>query len=209
MSDGVKIIPKRPTEKAEAGFTLLEAVVAAIVLATVAAIAMPSFLSYVQRVKFEGAARSIASDLRLVQSLAVSRGHRHRLLFSGNALSASPPITYRVEVDQGTVGAPNWQLARGIFPNDQRNISVEYPGVRIDGRAGAPSAQVTGATINQAQTFAGSEATINIRGLAEGLGTVYLMNDAGDMLAVTLSPTGSASILRYSSHDTAGNWSSL
>jgi Tfp pilus assembly protein FimT len=170
---------------------------------------MPSFVNYIQRLKFEGAARSIASDLRLTQSLAVSRGQRHRLLFSGNALSASPPITYRVEVDQGTAGAPNWQLAEGIFPNDQRNISVEYPGVRIDGRAGAPSAQVTGATINQAQTFPGSEATINIRGLAEGLGTVYLMNAVGDMLAVTLSPTGSASIFRYSTHDTAGNWSSL
>jgi hypothetical protein len=170
---------------------------------------MPSFIEFVRNLKFEGAARAIASDLRLTQSLAVSRGQRHRLLFSGNALSTSPGITYQMQVDQGTVGAPNWQLANGVFSANQRNISADYPGVRIDGRAGAPSAQVTGATIDRAQTFSGSAATLNIRGLTEAVGTVYLMNEQGDMLAVALNPTGNVAILRYSSHDTAGNWSAL
>ena len=64
-------------------------------------------------------------------------------------------------------------------------------------------------TIDRAQTFSGSAATINIRGLAEVVGTVYLMNEQGDMLAVTLSPTGNVAILRYNSHDTPGNWSAL
>jgi type II secretory pathway pseudopilin PulG len=199
----------RGKEKAEAGFTVLEAIIAAVIIAVVAAIAVPSFVSYIQRLKFEGAARSIASDLRYAQSLAVSRGQRYRLLFSGNALSASPPITFQMQLDQGTVGAPNWQLASGVFPNNQRNVSAEYPGVRIDGRAGAPSAQAAGVTIDKAQTFPGSAATINIRGLAEAVGVVYLMNTQGDMLAVALSPTGTAAIFRYSSHDAAGNWSSL
>lgn len=147
--------------------------------------------------------------MRLAQSLAVSRGQRYRLLFSGNALAAAPPIAYQIHVDQGTLGAPNWQLANGVFPNNQHSIPQDYPGVRIDGRAGAPSAQVVAATIDRAQTFSGSAATLNIRGLAEAIGTVYLMNPQGDMLAVTLSRTGSVGIVRYSSRDTSGTWSTL
>jgi hypothetical protein len=114
-----------------------------------------------------------------------------------------------MQVDQGTAGSPNWQLASGVIPNNQRNISADYPGIRIDGRAGAPSAQVAGSTIDKAQTFSGLVATLTIRGLADGIGTVYLMNTQGDMLAVTLSPTASVAILRYSSRDTAGTWSPL
>jgi len=193
----------------EEGFTMAEVLVVAILLALVAAVALPSFISFTQNLKFEGAARSIASDMRLAQSLAVSRGQRYRLLFSGDALSAIPPITYQMQVDQGTVGTPNWQLANGVFPNNQRDIAQDYPGIRIDGRAGAPSAQVAGASIDRAQTFPASVATFNIRGLAEAIGTVYLMNDKGDMLAVTLSPTGNVGILRYSSRDTSGTWSAL
>ncbi len=193
----------------EGGFTMAEALISALLLALVAGLAMPSFIQFTQNLKFRGAARGIGSDLRWTQSLAVSRGQKHRLLFSGNALSGSPVITYQMQVDQGTAGAPNWQLANGAFPTNQRNLSADYPGIRIDARAGAPSAQVAGATISQAQTFPGSAATMNIRGLAEAIGTVYLMNGQGDMLAVTLSPTGNVAILRYSSHDTAGNWSSL
>jgi hypothetical protein len=131
------------------------------------------------------------------------------LLFSGNALGGSPDIAYQMQVDQGTVGAPNWQLANGVFPNNQRDIAQDYPGIRLDGRSGAPSAQVVGALIDRAQTFSGSAATLNIRGLVEGIGAVYVMNEQGDMLAVTLSPTGSVAILRYSSRDTAGSWSQL
>ena len=141
------------------GFTIVEALLVGILLAVVVAIALPSFISFTQNVKFEGAALSIASDLRLAQSLAVSRGQRYRLLFSGNALAAAPPIAYQIHVDQGTLGAPNWQLANGVFPNNQRSIQQDYPGIRIDGRAGAPSAQVVAATIDRAQTFSGSAAT--------------------------------------------------
>lgn len=193
----------------EGGFTIVEALIVTLLLALVAGLAMPSFIRFTQNLKFEGAARMVASDLRLAQSLAVSRGQRCRLVFSGDALSASPSLTYQIQVDQGTVGAPNWQLANGVFPNNQRDVSIDYPGVHIDGRAGAPSAQVTGATIDRAQTLSGSVAVINIRGLAEGVGTVYLMGAEGDMLAVTLSPTASVAILRYSSRDTAGTWSPL
>jgi len=195
--------------RAERGFTLVEALVAAFLLVLLAGLAMPSFIRFTQNLKFEGAARAIASDLRLTQSLAVSRSQRYRLVFSGSALSASPAITYQMQVDQGTVGSPNWQLANGVIPNNQRNISADYPGIHIDGRAGAPSAQVAGSTIDKTQTFSGLVATLTIRGLAEGIGTVCLMNTQGDMLAVTLSPTASVAILRYSSRDTAGTWSPL
>jgi len=195
--------------RAERGFTLVEALVAAFLLVLLAGLAMPSFIRFTQNVKFEGAARAIASDLRLTQSLAISRGQQYRLVFSGSALSASPAITYWMQVNQGTVGSPVWQLANGVIPNNQRNISADYPGIRIDGRAGAPSAQVPGSTIDKAQTFSGSVAILTIRGLADGIGTVCLMNTQGDMLAVTLSPTASVAILRYSSRDTAGTWSPL
>jgi type IV fimbrial biogenesis protein FimT len=69
------------------GFTIVEALLVGILLAVVVAIAFPSFISFTQNVKFEGAALSIASDLRLAQSLVVSRGQRYQLLFSGNALT--------------------------------------------------------------------------------------------------------------------------
>lgn len=55
------------------GTTLLELVIAAVVLGVIVAMAAPRFGDTIQRLKFKGKSRDVVSDIRLVRSDAVSQ----------------------------------------------------------------------------------------------------------------------------------------
>ena len=54
------------------GFTLMEMMIVVVVIGIVAGLAVPSFLSYMPKLRVKAAAREIVSELRLARSKAVS-----------------------------------------------------------------------------------------------------------------------------------------
>lgn len=63
------------------GYTLTELMVTVAIIGIVAGIAIPSFTSYLPRLRLNGAARDLISDLRLARSLAVGQNKQHKLVF--------------------------------------------------------------------------------------------------------------------------------
>lgn len=66
------------------GYTLTELMVTLAIVGIVAAMAVPSFMSYLPHLRLNGAARDLISDLRLARSLAVGQNQRYRVVFDVN-----------------------------------------------------------------------------------------------------------------------------
>lgn len=54
------------------GFTLMELVIVVVVIGVIAGMAVPSFLSYMPKLKVKSTARDVVSDLRLARSQSIS-----------------------------------------------------------------------------------------------------------------------------------------
>ena len=102
------------------GFTLVEFVLVMVLLIIMTAVAVPRFTA-VQSLRVNAAARGIASDIRYAQSLAISAGKNHRVVFSAGG--------YTIEENAG-----GWQYI--TFPVTADNfivqIAADYEGVVID-----------------------------------------------------------------------------
>ncbi len=62
------------------GFTLIEFVLVLLLLLILSVVAVPKF-TFVQSARINAAARTIASDIRYAQSLAISTGKKHGVVF--------------------------------------------------------------------------------------------------------------------------------
>lgn len=97
------------------GFTLLSQLAALGIVGILFAIALGSYTDLMPRVRLEGAARQIVSDLMFARMKAVRERRRHRIGFQ-------TPESYEVlsEEEDGT-----W------LPVLARNLSSDYPGVHV------------------------------------------------------------------------------
>ena len=68
--------------KIESGFTLIEMMVVIAVLAIVAAIAIPNFMSLLPGMRLNGAARQVMGDLMAARMNAVKQNNRFRVFFN-------------------------------------------------------------------------------------------------------------------------------
>lgn len=105
LPKNVSIRVKRPR-----GVTLIELVMLSIVIAILAAIAIPNMSPVVQRFRLRGAAWQVAGDLRLARQRAVTIRKRFRVCLTNCAITV-PAGSYSVERDDGTgwvseTGAP-------------------------------------------------------------------------------------------------------
>lgn len=122
-------------ESREKGITAIELLIAVAVLAVLGAAAMPSFLNLLEQYRFNAAVRQIAADLRLAQSLAVSRGLRFRLV-AFDRTDPELPNRYRLE-GANVCCPPVWPAATDtpatntLVYNDWANLAAQYRGVEI------------------------------------------------------------------------------
>lgn len=97
------------------GFTLLSQLAALAIIGILLAIATPAYRDMIPRVRLQGAARQVASDLMFARMKAVRENIRQRVTFLS-------PVVYQV-LSEGDDGA--W------FPVLTRELSQDYRGVRL------------------------------------------------------------------------------
>ncbi len=81
------------------GFTALELLVVMVMAVILVAAGMPSLVGIMQRSRLDGAAREVMSEIREVQSLAVSRGGVWGFHWGGDPLTGKTISEYRIEKD--------------------------------------------------------------------------------------------------------------
>jgi type IV fimbrial biogenesis protein FimT len=90
----------------QSGFTLVEAIMVTAVLAVLAAVAVPNYLSWLPDIRLKDAAGDIKSDIQLARQKAIRENGRIALLFDMGA------NRYTIFVDNGAGGsatnAKNW-----------------------------------------------------------------------------------------------------
>lgn len=107
------------TTRRKPGFTLVELIVVVAILVMMLAVAMPLFFQIIAQRRLTAAVERVATDLRYVQSLAVTQGIVHRL-HSGADGAVGRPGQYRLERDNGVGG---WVELAGWY-----NPSTDYDG---------------------------------------------------------------------------------
>ncbi len=123
------------------GFTLVEALIAMVMVAILGGLSIPGFTGFIQRSRLDGATRQIVSDVREARAKATMTGWQYRIYgFNANA-SSSYKNQYRLQGrSSGTVAWP--ADATGPFQSATQmatmwiNVSTLYPGVRINPQDG-------------------------------------------------------------------------
>ncbi len=102
------------------GFTLIEFILVLVLILTVTTVAVEKF-SVIPSARVNAAARTIVSDIRYTQSLAISTQKKHRIVFTNNS--------YSIEENNGT-----WQAIKKPLSSENFTIQLntDYAGVIID-----------------------------------------------------------------------------
>ena len=152
------------------GFTLVELLVVIAIIGIISAIAIPTFMTYLSRLRLKTSCRDIVSYMQYARTQAIGSDE-----------------SWRVSFDPG---AKRYYLLDGSQSILKSVDLTKYPGIsfgsnnpnRIDANHIAP--KTTGVT------YRGGKVKFNPDGTATA-GTVYLKNNKGDTMAVgTASATG-------------------
>lgn len=142
-----------------AGFSMFELVLVLVIVGVLAVYAMPR-LADAPEITLSAASARLAANIRYAQSLAMSRGQRHRVAFTatsyqiagaGGAAIVQPltASTAPISVSPATLGGYDPPLAGGYLEFDTRGrpyVDAATPlagGVTITLTSGAASASVT------------------------------------------------------------------
>ena len=113
------------------GFTMIEILILAVILAIVAVTAVP-MLSSAGTIQIRAASNMIAADLEYAKSMAISRGQNYSVVFYQNADS------YQIEDQSGVILHP---VKKGFpyvinFQSDSRLSRVDIAGANFAGAGG-------------------------------------------------------------------------
>lgn len=121
--------PRRPRCWREAGYTATELLLVLVLMGVVLVVAIPGIQSTLTSYRVHEARRQIASDLRLAQSIAVSRGQ-----FARVRMDATLPNGYRLERSPDNVTWPalaDTTATNAAVLSQWKNLAVTYPGVAM------------------------------------------------------------------------------
>lgn len=177
------------------GFTVIELLSALVIAAILIGAAMPSFLSMIRGSRLNAATRQVVSEIRAVQSLAVTRGGVFGFHWGGDPLVGMATSVYRIESNQ-TGNCPDWPLPADTMATnpdvirDWRDLSIEYPGVTIT------AVQDNGGNPLGGVMFNSQGASVNTCPPAVSFPlTVTIADGSGNTRTVEIRSAGSARIL--------------
>jgi prepilin-type N-terminal cleavage/methylation domain-containing protein len=122
--------------RVEAGFTLVEFLVAIVVVAILVAVALPDLFASLRGLRLSDGARQLASDLQLARMKAISQHTKYRLSFG-----SYPAATYSIEKHNGAAFA----VESGPFTLPE--------GISVTGVSPSVSEFQSGGTANAASTI--------------------------------------------------------
>jgi Tfp pilus assembly protein FimT len=123
---------RSPEADASRGFSLIELVIAVLVIITLAAIAIPKVVSITQEFRMANDIRSISAQIFLARMRAASAGARSRLNFNTTA------NTYQIEVLNGST----WTIYGGTI-NLETGDTFGYGSITTPAGQQSPIAQTT------------------------------------------------------------------
>lgn len=117
-----------PTKSCIRGFTMIEIIIVAVIIAIAAMVAIPMMTSAAS-MQIRSAANMIAADLEYAKSMAISRQKRYAVVFNESTES------YQIEDPNGIIDHP---VKKGFqyvvnFSNDSRLDKVDISAVSFDG----------------------------------------------------------------------------
>ncbi len=117
------------------GFTVVELLSALVIAAILIGAATPSFLGLIRGSRLNAATRQVISEIRAVQSLAITRGGVFGFHWGGDPAVGMATSVYRFERDgTGLCDFPAPTETAATNPDvirDWRDLAIEYPGVTI------------------------------------------------------------------------------
>jgi type IV fimbrial biogenesis protein FimT len=158
------------------GFTILELIIAIVILGVLAAIAIPGFARYGPDMRLKGAVRDLKSDMALAKLRAIRENADVALLFD------TANNRYTVFVDDGSGGG-----VAGDWIQNGSEVLIKTEDIASD-------------VAMYDASFAGSAARcrFNSRGYPEGLDGnddhVYMRNTDNEYRGIALSPVGNVRI---------------
>lgn len=137
----------------QAGFSLIECLIACVVFALLCLMALPSFTSAIQDAQVRTAAQSLASGLQLARAESIRRNGLVRLAFSNQLGGAPMPggTDWTIMADdQSTPGSPRFTI-----PVQRRSGLEGSPQARVGARTASDftTAAVPGENLPGAVTF--------------------------------------------------------
>jgi len=177
------------------GFTAIELLIALVIAAILIGASVPSVLATMQRSRLDSATRQVVSEIRKVQSLAVTRGGVYGFHWGGDPnITGFSDSQYRIELDP--TGACAWPAAGASMadPNpdvitDWIDLSGPIPGTRINSVRDNNNVMVGGVI------FDSIGSSVNTcTGVAFPL-TVTLMDNEGGTRTIEVRSAGSVKIL--------------
>jgi prepilin-type N-terminal cleavage/methylation domain-containing protein len=180
-------------EMGRKGFTVVEILIALVVAGILIGAAMPSFLGLIERSRIDAATRQLVSEIRAVQSLAVTRGGVFGLHWGGDPFVGMSTNLYRLERD-GT-GACGWPAPTDTMATnanvirDWRDLSIEYPGITIT------AVQDNGGTTLGGVMFNSVGASVNTCGGVNFPVTITVADGTGGTRIIQVRSAGSVRIL--------------
>jgi Tfp pilus assembly protein FimT len=113
---------RKRSNKAQAGFTLMETMIIVVIVGIIAGLTIPAFMNYFQRQKLIGVQRELMADIAYTRSLAITRRSTFRIDFNANNYQV-------VDTGAGDQVLRRRQMPDGIILNSDANPSFYAHGL--------------------------------------------------------------------------------
>jgi Tfp pilus assembly protein FimT len=171
---------------ASRGYSMVELVIALLIIITVAGVAIPKIVTLTQNVRLENDIRSISAQIFLARMRAASAGTNSRVNFNTSA------NTYQIEVlTSGTLSSGTWTIY-GATNNMETGDSFGYGSITAPAGQQSTIAQTTPIYFNSRGIATDSS------GNATSSSAIYFTNIRGQYAAVAVSIAGQPTSYIYS-----------
>jgi len=199
--------------KSQKGFSLLEVMIVAVIIAIMAAIAVPSIRAWLPRQQIRSVKRDIASAMQLGKMRAIGRGSNFYIDFDHDNDGSVAEGMITCYLDSDNDGADG-ELNNAAAQNEYRESQITFPDtdgaipvIRLPGHvsfgvdAGVVAAPNSG-SVGDGVAIDNDRIELHPDGRAQLNGdnswpTVYLLSDRGENFAIQINMLGRPRVLKW------------